>query len=448
MFKLLRFYSIASFILIFISAALLTLFYREVTVQWVTRLTEEHNIVLAQTTLNAIRPALVKHLKADAATDPQSFPPELAETLRNAVRNTSIIRLKIYNRKGVVVFSTIASQIGTNKSDNAGFLAAINGSAISSLVYRDTFNAFEKTTERDNLLRSYIPVSISPGEPVQGVFEIYTDVNWMAEENERILFIILLGAELILGILFAALILVVRRANQHLESQQQRIRERMASLEVLSNRLLNSDEQDKQKIAFGLHEGLAQTLSAIKANVENSRLLLGAENENAKALESIVPIIQGAIQDVRNIATGLRPPSLDDLGLIPTIHWFCSEFERSHPGVQIRTEIQCTEDQIPVTLKIVIYRIIESAFSDIAHQAHAGWIQLDLKHEDDGITLQISGTGESSAAQQGQRPHLQLRFAEVRERTMLSSGIFSATQDLIGKITLTSSWPGQDEGKA
>ena len=450
MFKLLRFYTVASFISIFIAAALLTLFYRQVTIQWITHLAEESNAALAKTALNSIKPELLKYLHAaentgKLAASAQNFPSELAADIENLMRDASIIRFKIYHHNGMVVFSSSGTRIGEDQSKNAGFMSAIRGRIASNLIYRDSFNPFDKTTEEDNLLHSYIPVRSSLDEPVQGVFEIFTDVNPMVRENERVLLIILLGGEVIMAALFATLVLVVRRANHHLETEQQRIRERAATLEILSNRLLNSDEEEKKKIAFDLHEGLAQTLSAIKANVESSRQIIGANHENATALESIVPMIQSAIQEVRSIATDLRPPSLDGLGLIPTINWFCREFECVHPGTQVELVLSGTEGGIPSALKIVIYRIIESAFGNIAQHTHADWIQLALQIENLAITLKMSCVVEEASARQEQRPDLQLRFAEVRERTMLSGGMFSATQDLIGKITLTSSWPGQGQ---
>lgn len=444
MFKLLRFYSIASFISIFITAALLTLFYRQITIQWNTRLAEKNNTALAQTVLNSVRPELLKYLDgANKGGWPQGFPAEMTSILEGVVRDTPVVRFKIYNRDGRVTFSSNASQVGMDQRTNAGFLTAISGTSVSRLIYRDSFNPFDKTSEEDNLLQSYIPVRNSPDEPVSGVFEIYTDVNQMVHDNNFVLFIALMGAELIMAILFVTLVLVVRRGNQHLETQQQNIRKRAVTLEMLSNRLLNSDEQGKQKIAFDLHEGLAQTLSAIKANIENSRRLIGADNENAKSLESIVPVIQSAIQEVRSIATGLRPRSLDELGLIPTIKWFCREFEHFHQDIRVEQLLSGEEAHIPTALKIVIYRIIESAFSNFAQHAHADWIQLALQIEDDAITLKISSAAEGIAAVPGRIPDLQLRFAEAQERTLLSGGVFLASQDLIGKITLSSSWPSQ-----
>ena len=69
------------------------------------------------------------------------------------------------------------------------------------------------------------------------------------------------GAILILSALYAVLILIVRRANNTIELQQRTIRERTETLELLSAQMLKTEESHKKKIAFELHEGVAQTLA-------------------------------------------------------------------------------------------------------------------------------------------------------------------------------------------
>lgn len=448
MFRLMRFYSIASFISIFVAAAVLTLFYRHVTVQGIVRLAERSNLALAQTTLNSVRPALVDYLNSVAGLGEQKIvehklTSELARAVKGLMEGTSIVRVKIYNRNGVVAFSTKPNQIGRSQSDNPGFTSAINGTVISSLIYRDTFNRFDQVTEEDNLMQTYVPVRGSPTEPILGVFELYADVSPLVKENERIMFIILAGAEFILAALYFVLILVVRRARNVIEAQQQTIRERTATLEILSSRLLKTEELEKKKIANDLHEGLAQTLSAIKANVESSRQLIAGDDEKAKSLDSIVPVLQSAIQEVRAIATELRPSSLDDLGLIPTIGWYCREYERLHPAIRVVREISLTEDKIPVPLKIVIYRVIESVFENIAQHSYTDRIVLTLQteEEDAAISLEISDSPSDPTTRLDPTPDPHLRFAEAQERTTLSGGVFSARRDRAGRVSVNATWP-------
>lgn len=454
MFKLLRFYSIASFVSIFLAAAILTLFYRQVTIQWIIQIAQRSDLALAQATLNPVNPALMEYLNWREHHAPDSLPiqtrtAEFTSHFRNLMYDTSVVAVKIYNRDGIVAFSTQPGQIGSNQRNNAGFQTAIQGRVASDLIYRDTFNRFDQATAEDNLMQTYIPVRHSAGEPVQGVFEIYTDINPLVKENERNLLITLIGAETILALLYAVLVLVVRRAHKIIDSQQQTIKERTALLETLSAQLISTEEQQKKKIATDLHEGLAQTLSAIKMNVESSRSRFDASKTGTFSLEPIIHVLKGAIQEVRSIATNLRPSSLDDLGLLPTINWFCREFERIHPGTRIEREIALQENEVPSPLKIVIYRVIESAFKNIEQQSESIRAQLTLQRSRKTITLLINNinnteavsSGLAEACNQETSPDLHRQFSEMLERTTLSGGTFSASGNETDGFTLCATWP-------
>jgi len=450
MFKLLRFYSIASFVSIFLAAAILTLFYRQVTIQWIIQIAQRSDLALAQATLNPVNPALMEYLNWREHHAPDSLPiqtrtAEFTSHFRNLMYDTSVVAVKIYNRDGIVAFSTQPGQIGSNQRNNAGFQTAIQGRVASDLIYRDTFNRFDQATAEDNLMQTYIPVRHSAGEPVQGVFEIYTDINPLVKENERNLLITLIGAETILALLYAVLVLVVRRAHMIIGSQQRTIQERTALLETLSAQLMNNEEQQKKKIAKDLHEGLAQTLSAIKMNVESSRSRFDASKTGTFSLEPIIHVLKGAIQEVRSIATNLRPSSLDDLGLLPTINWFCREFERIHPGTRIEREIALQENEVPSPLKIVIYRVIESAFKNIEQPSQSIRARLTLQRSGKTITLLINNTeavssGLAEAFNQETSPDLHRQFSEMLERTTLSGGTFSASGNETDGFTLCATW--------
>lgn len=448
MFKLLRFYSIASFISIFLAAAILSLFYRQVTIQWITQIAQRSDLALAQAALNSVNPALVEYLTRRPSSEPNEPPLQIrtadfASYFRNLMRDTSVVAVKIYNRDGIVSFSTRPEQIGTDSHDNIGFQSAIQGRIASDLIYRDTFNQFDHATADDNLLQTYVPVHRSANEPAIGVFELYTDINPLVKENERNLLITLAGAETILALLYAVLVLVVRRAHRIIDEQQQTIRERTAMLETLSAQMMKSEERQKKKIAYELHEGVAQTLSAIKLNVESNH----QRDANSPSLEPVVQVLKGAIQEVRSIATGLRPSSLDDLGLIPTINWFSREFEQLHPGAVIEREITLQESEIPAPLKSILYRVIESAFKHIGQQSEPVRTRLILQRSGNTLTLLINNTtAESPGLAQPDNPDTDLdlyrQFSEMQERTTLSGGIFSVSGSDHDGYILCSSWSG------
>lgn len=447
MFKLLRYYSVASLVAVLATAVLLTWFYRQVAIQGIVQLAERSNLTLARTAMSPIKPALLEFLEVAADFHPGSPPPlpsELAGSIYALMQDRSVVRIKIYNRQGVVAFSTKPGQIGNDQSDNQGFISAINGSVGSALIYHDTFNSFDGATEEDNLMQTYIPVRASPAEPIQGVFELYADVNSLVHQTERTEFIIMAGATLILSALYAVLVLIVRHANTTIKLQQRTIRERTETLELLSAQMLKSEESHKKKIAFNLHEGLAQTLAALKLKVENGRYHK-AGDETAGSVDSIIPLLQQAIQEVRTIATDLRPPSLDDLGLLPTLNWLCREFEEQHPGVRIERRISLQEQDIPTPLKVIVYRIIVSVLDDLAQHTNSGLIHLGLWLDDDALILLIDDTATEMLDRTvtplaNIDPQLRAGFARMEELTTLSGGTFTASHHSGGGTTLRAAW--------
>lgn len=450
MFKLLRYYSVASLIAILATAVLLIWFYRQVAIQGIVQLAERSNMNLAQIAMDPIKPALLEFLGTAADLRPGSaslpLPTELARSIKILMQDRFIVKIKIYNRQGVVAFSTKPVEVGTDRSDNQGVIAAMHGGVGNALVYRDTFNSFDGVTETDNLMQTYLPVRAGPADPIQGVFELYADVNNLVHQTERTEFIIMAGAILILSALYAVLIVIVRRANHIIGLQQRTIRERTETLEILSAHMLKSEESHKKKIAFDLHEGLAQTLSAAKLLVENGQNHRVCNAVAAgECVGSIIPVLQEAIQEVRTIATDLWPSSLDDLGLLPTINWFCREFEGQHPGIRIERQISLQEGDIPTPLKVILYRIVVSVLDDMALHTNTGRVHIALSLDDHALVLRINDTASealSGTATPLTRLKSQLRagFDRMEELATLSGGDFTASRHSSGGTTLRAAW--------
>lgn len=443
MFKLLRFYSASSFIVIFLTAVLLTVFYRQVTMHWIEHLAQTGNLSLAQTVLNSVAPELESCLDPATGAGPQELPDGLASQIDRMTRDSALSRIDIYDRNGRQVFSTHPLRPISAQGRDPALIAALDGRASGSGLFQDAFGHLKERTPANSQMRTYTPIRSSASGEVIGVFEAHADVRHLLEESDGILSNILIGAEIILASLYGILFFVVRHARNIITAQQETFLERTASLEALSEGLLHGEESRKKQIATELHEGLAQTLSAIKVNVESGKGR--SAKKSSPSMESLVPVLQHAIQEVRTIATELRPSSLDDLGLLPTLNWFCREFEHRHPEIRVRHDVSLAEDMIPARLKVEMYRIIESAFKNIAKYSRTDQISFLLYPANGMIHLVIgdtpamqSRTGAVSRLDPGANP--QLRFAEMRERTSLSGGTFSAVRDSSEWVTLHSSW--------
>lgn len=445
MFRLLRFYSISSLLAMLITGLLLIALYRHEANQAVIRLGEMHNLALANTVLNGIRPQLVDFLRSVSAEPPQpesalpAIPPPLREAIRGLMQDNAVVRVKLYNPLGTVVYSTRPGQTGKGQHDsehdiNSGFAAALSGDVANALVYRDSFNHFDGTTEEDNLMQTYIPVRIGAGKPIEGVFEIYTDVNHQVRENERILFRMLAGAAMVLTVLYLALFALVRRADHVIASQHQTILDRTATIESLSAKMMGTEESRRKQIAYDLHEGVAQTLSAVKMTIEGC-LLDGGGNEQQTG-EDIIPILREAIHEVRSMATRLRPSSLDDLGLLPTLDWYCRELGKQHVGVRASASVAFRESDIPGQLKIIIYRIIDFVSLSIVEADERAAIAIALRRDGNDLVLSI----EHEPSPNWQRDSLPT-VAEAEERATLSGGSFYTGRNISSGLTVRTAWP-------
>jgi signal transduction histidine kinase len=196
-----------------------------------------------------------------------------------------------------------------------------------------------------------------------------------------------------------------------------------------------------------LHDGIGQSLSAIKFRVENALRKIGGETptEVSESLEPVVPTVQQAVEEVRRISRNLRPSLLDDLGLLATISWFCREFQGIFSQIRIEKQIDIQEDDVPDFLKIVIYRILQEALNNIAKhsQATLGW--LSLKRKDGQIELAIKDNGigfDLENVLSGDQSERGLGLASMKERTQLSGGSFSIESTKGKGTTIHAKWPG------
>ncbi len=173
------------------------------------------------------------------------------------------------------------------------------------------------------------------------------------------------------------------------------LRESEKQLRHLSSQLLSAQENERKRIARELHDGIGQSLSAIKFTAEDTLRQMGntMTEEGVESLNSVIPLIQASVEEVRRIGMDLRPSMLDDLGILATISWFCRQFETIYPGIRIEKQVNTQENDLPDPLKIIVYRVLQEALNNIAKHSKADLVNLSLRKVNDTIELTIEDNG-------------------------------------------------------
>ncbi|MGE5471823.1 MAG: putative bifunctional diguanylate cyclase/phosphodiesterase [Bacteroidota bacterium] len=236
MFNLSRYFSTLSFILIVLAAGGLGLLYRQLSLKQMSEQAESRNVSMVQVFENALRQPLEQLIdsslgreagQAEAAADIR----QLQASVRALMHDTAVIKVNVFNRLGVMVFSTDSRQIGNKELDNPGFRSAINGRVLSELSRRAAMDTPAGGSGDLDLLASYVPI-IGKERMIEGVFELYQDVTPFMAQSRRSLWWVMGGVFGVCAVLYMMQFLVVRRAQRILQEQERRIEEARDTLEI------------------------------------------------------------------------------------------------------------------------------------------------------------------------------------------------------------------------
>jgi signal transduction histidine kinase len=162
---------------------------------------------------------------------------------------------------------------------------------------------------------------------------------------------------------------------------EEALKESEARLRTLSSQLLTAQETERKRIAMELHDGIGQMLTAIKFKVENITQEKGKGKAAAtrKSLEAVIPMVKETVEEVRRMQMDLHPSTLDDLGILATLGWFCREYQKIYSHIRIEKEVDLQENEVSIPLRAVIYRMTQEALNNIAKHSKADLVRLSQK---------------------------------------------------------------------
>jgi signal transduction histidine kinase len=327
-FRLVRHFSLTSLVAIVIVASALAAYYAAQAESALLAQGEQKNAAQLLLILNQVSEAeratldgLMARTTGPARNDP--LVREMHATFLRSVAGTSIVKLKLYNKQGLTVFSSEPAQIGENKSTYAGFIAALAGTPASQLSHRESFEAFGGKLREIDVIGSYLPVRGGDNRIV-GVIEIYDDVTRLAATIGTTRWHVAALCALMMTGLYLALLIIVSRAarvlRNHETALQREIRERtQVAAEAQRAQKATERAQKETEIAYAM--ALDARRAAVAADQAKSEFLVQLSEEMRTPLNGIVGLSEVVLNEhltrvqYENL-TQVRQCSLSLLGLL------------------------------------------------------------------------------------------------------------------------------------
>jgi signal transduction histidine kinase len=218
-----------------------------------------------------------------------------------------------------------------------------------------------------------------------------------------------------------------------------------AKLRALSVKILETQESERKSIAKELHDSIGSSLTAIKFALEKKLSELDQlKKPKGITLEQVIAMVRDTMEETRRISSNLRPSALDDLGLLTAIRSVCREYQKLHEGIHIETKLGIEESDIPDSLKIIIYRVLQEALNNIIKHSGADHVEISLEANSQGIEFSIEDNGKGfdlKKVSPGSVGSGGMGIVGMSERVSLSNGRFNISSEKGGKTMLRAFWP-------
>ena len=220
----------------------------------------------------------------------------------------------------------------------------------------------------------------------------------------------------------------ILRLEQHGRGRYLALAKSRQELERLSRRLVDAQEAERRSISRELHDEVGQTLGALLVDIGHLSNLLPAEDRiTQEQIGRIKKAAETAVKSIRDIALLLRPPMLDDLGLVPALEWQARETSR-RGEMEVEVHAEELKGDLPDEVKVGIYRLVQEALQNAATHAHAKNATVLLKRERDSVVVEIIDDGKG--------------FQPERTRGMGILGMEERVRQLGGELAIRST-PGK-----
>jgi signal transduction histidine kinase len=266
----------------------------------------------------------------------------------------------------------------------------------------------------------------------------YTPRNAIIERVDALVpWLVLAGGLLVSALLFgmfyslaSARTRAVEIANEitrELRESEAELRASTEQLQAMSRRLVDLQEFERRRFSRELHDRVGQNLTALGINLDILKTQLPGNGNDAfrSRLDDAAALLDATTSSIENVMSELRPPMLDDYGLLPALQWYADEFS-ARTGIQVSVEGDEQMKRPGQASEIALFRIAQEALNNVAKHARASRVRITLGHSDGRLVMALKddGKGLDATLAPGSKRRPGLGMVTMRERTQAVGGEF------------------------
>src|SRR5277367_2693217 len=186
-------------------------------------------------------------------------------------------------------------------------------------------------------------------------------------------------------------------SSAHLsEDRRQRLERANSELQQLSARVMNTQDEERRRLARELHDSIGQYLVAIKMS---SALALkkSRDTEGSNALKDSLELLDRCTEEVRTMSHLLHPPLLEEIGLVSAIPWYVDGFMK-RSGIKVELEMPANGERYSAPLELALFRVLQESLTNIHRHSGSTLARIRLRIQDGKALLAIEDRGKGFAS--------------------------------------------------
>jgi signal transduction histidine kinase len=165
------------------------------------------------------------------------------------------------------------------------------------------------------------------------------------------------------------------------------------ALQMFSRQLIEAQEDERRRISRELHDQIGQILTAVKMNLYSVQQVCQSSEAGTYVRDNLEAVDE-ALRLVRDLSVDLRPPVLDDFGLVTALRWYVARYsKRTGLSVEVAVDLPDPNERFSRELETACFRIAQEALTNIARHAQANHILVQLARDENSLLLTVKDDG-------------------------------------------------------